>query len=339
MYQHILVPVDDSALSITTVGQAVALARRLDARITFFHARPDFSATSDGAVLHAMSPKGFEDMAPGNAIAVLARAESEARMARLAFTSIARTTDRPYEGILDAAREQGCDLIFMASHGKRGLKGLLMGSQTRKVLEHATIPVLVSSTESNVASPEMERALAIVQGEHRSMGAVMHGLRHLLAEARVSGEPVDAGLLRSIVFYFKNFTEALHHPKEDAYLFDRLKARSSDSLEVLEVLHAQHAEEGGFIKALDAAVEAYAAAPGAARLEALAEAGDRYAERLWEHMSLEEKFILPACRQHLKGNDWADIANAFQSNGDPRFDEDRKVGFDKLFLRLVSLTK
>ena len=69
MYQHILVPVDDSALSITTVGQAVALARRLDARITFFHARPDFSATSDGAVLHAMSPKGptrASSMRPGS---------------------------------------------------------------------------------------------------------------------------------------------------------------------------------------------------------------------------------------------------------------------------------
>lgn len=339
MYQHILVPVDDSALSITTVGQAVALARRLDARITFFHARPDFSATSDGAVLHAMSPSGFDEKAPGNALAVLARAESEARMAKLAFTSIARTTDRPYEGILDVASEQGCDLIFMASHGTRGLKGLLMGSQTRKVLEHARIPVLVASTESNVVSPEMETALAIVQGEHRSMGAVMHGLRHLLADARISGEPIDADLLRSIVFYFKNFTEALHHPKEDAYLFDRLKARSSDAHEVLAVLHTQHAEEGGFIKALDAAVDAYVAAPAAERLEALAEAADRYAERLWEHMSLEEKFVLPACRQHLKSADWAEIASAFQSNSDPRFDEGRKEGFDKLFLRLVSQTK
>ncbi len=162
MYQHILVPVDDSELAIITVGKAVSFARTLGARITFFHARSDFAATSDGAVIHALSPTEFVEQAAGNARAVLARAESEARLAGVPFESVGRTSDRPYEAILDIATEQGCDLIFMASHGRRGLKGLLLGSQTQKVLAHTTIPVLVSSVESNALTPDMDLALAVI---------------------------------------------------------------------------------------------------------------------------------------------------------------------------------
>ncbi|MDY0036295.1 MAG: universal stress protein [Zoogloea oleivorans] len=337
MYQHILVPVDDSELAIITVGKAVSFARTLGARITFFHARSDFAATSDGAVIHALSPTEFVEQAAGNARAVLARAESEARLAGVPFASVGRTSDRPYEAILDIATEQGCDLIFMASHGRRGLKGLLLGSQTQKVLAHTTIPVLVSSVESNALTPDMDSALAVIKGEHRSMAAVMHGLKHVLLEARSAGSAADVRLLRSMVYYFRNFTEGLHHPKEDAYLFDKLAGRSHDADEVLATLRAQHHEEGAYIEAVDKAVNAYAGSPDGAHLDALIEAVDRYAGRLWEHMNLEEKFILPACQTHLTGPDWAAVAHAFEANGDPRFDADKAQGFDKLFLRLVTL--
>ena len=66
-----------------------------------------------------------------------------ARTAGVAYDALAVTSDRPHEAILGAAEAQGCDLIFMASHGHRGLTGLIVGSVTQKVLSHSTIPVLV----------------------------------------------------------------------------------------------------------------------------------------------------------------------------------------------------
>lgn len=337
MYQHILVPVDDSELAISLAAQAVAFAKRLGARITFFHARPDFAATSDGAVMHALSPAEFEQQAAGNACAVLARVEVEARMSGIAFDSLVRTSDRPYEAIVDVAAERACDLIFMASHGHRGVRGLLLGSQTAKVLAHARLPVLVATVESNAACPEMNAAIAAIKGEHRSIAAVMHALKHAIGEARGSGRAVEPALLRGVALYFRRFTAALHHPKEDSYLFERLRARSAEARALLDKLQQQHDEEAGYIDALDAAVDAYLHTPDGSRLAELARVADRYAERLWEHMSLEEKFVLPACQTQFEQADWAAIAHAFEANGDPRFDADRVHGFDRLFLKLVSL--
>ncbi|ENO85570.1 universal stress protein [Thauera linaloolentis] len=336
MYQHILVPVDDSVLAVSLATQAVAFARTLGARITFFHARGDYAATSDGALLHALAPEEFAEHAPGPAQAVLARAEAEARLAGVASDSVIRTSDRPYEAIVDAALERGCDLIFMASHGRKGWRGLLIGSQTAKVLGHSTVPVLVSTVEANAPSREMEAAVAVIKGEHRSMAAVVHALKQAFGQARGLGKPADAEWLRGAVQYFRRFTLGMHHPKEDAYLFACLKARSTSMDALLETLQTQHAEEVAFIDALDAAVEAYVATPQEESLGGLEQALDRYAERLWEHMRLEEKFVLPACQAHLDQDDWHRIAQAFEANGDPRFDLDKSAGFERLFLRLVS---
>ena len=339
MYQRILVAIDDSDLAVDVAAKAVAFAKSLDAHVVFFHARSDFAATSDGAVLHALSPAEFDERAPGHALAVVARAEAEARMAGVSFESLVRTSDRPYEAILDAAQMQACDLIFMASHGRKGLRGLLMGSQTEKVLAHATLPVLVSSVETNATHREMETALDVIRGEHRSIAAVIHGLKQAVVEARGAEFPVEPRFLRGATDYLRRFTATLHHPKEDAHLFARLRARSAEANAVLDVLEGQHAEEAALITALSEAAEAYIAQPDAAHLDALSAAADRYAERQWEHMSLEEKLVLPVCQRHLEQDDWVAIARAFASNEDPRFDADRKQGFDRLFLRLVSFAQ
>ena len=66
-----------------------------------------------------------------------------ARDAGVAYDSLVVTSDRPHEAILDAAEARGCDLIFMASHGRRGISGFLLGSETNKVLTHSKVPVLV----------------------------------------------------------------------------------------------------------------------------------------------------------------------------------------------------
>jgi nucleotide-binding universal stress UspA family protein/hemerythrin-like domain-containing protein len=338
LYRHILVPVEATDLSIDTVSKAVEFAKTIGARITFVHARSDFGATDGGALVHAMSPKDYAQGAAGSAHAILARGEVEAQTLGVPYQSVAKTSDRPYEVIIDTAEEFDCDLIFMASHGRRGLKNLFVGSQTQKVLAHTTIPVLVSSVESNSPSPEMNAAISAIKGEHRSLAAVVKGLQHLLEQARVKQSPLNGRLLRAMILYFRRFTQELHHPKEEEYLFAKLRGKSAEADKVIGDLERQHVEEPAFLAAIEAATDAYLANPDAGHLAALTLAVGNYADRLWEHMTLEEKGILPDCRRHFSTADWQQIAHAFLENGDPRFDKDRDADFDKLFARIMDLT-
>lgn len=146
MFKHLLVPTDGSPLSQLAVGRAVAFAREAGARITFFCAEQPFPSTmyyGMGAIFDAHTPVRFHEEVDGVARDILAAAESEAAAAGVECATLALVSAEPYEGIIEAAQRSGCDLIFMASHGRRGVGALLLGSETQKVLTHSTIPVLV----------------------------------------------------------------------------------------------------------------------------------------------------------------------------------------------------
>jgi nucleotide-binding universal stress UspA family protein len=145
MFKHILVPTDGSQLSTETVKRAISFARETGARITFFYARPEYPVAfyGEGALIDPTTPEKFAEMADQQAREILGNCEREAQAVGVACASLAVTSDIPYEAIIAGARQADCDLIFMASHGRRGLGGLLLGSETQKVLTHSTIPVLV----------------------------------------------------------------------------------------------------------------------------------------------------------------------------------------------------
>jgi nucleotide-binding universal stress UspA family protein len=145
MFKHILVPTDGSPLSYDTAKRAVNFARETGAKITFFFAEPDYPVAfyGEGALIDPTTPEKFAEIAERQAQEILARVEALAREADVPCASTARVSDVPYQAIIDAASNAGCDLIFMASHGRRGISGLLLGSETQKVLTHSTIPVLV----------------------------------------------------------------------------------------------------------------------------------------------------------------------------------------------------
>jgi len=336
MYRHLLVPVDDSTLSVDTVGRAVEFARTLGAKVTFFHARSDYGASSVGALERVMSPAAFNDHLAGEARALLAKAEVVARQAGIAFDSLTVTSDRAHEAILDAAEARGCDLIFMASHGRRGVKGLMLGSQTQKVLQHTTIPVLVSTVESNIAAPAYVGPMTIIRDEHRSLAAVIHGLEYLIREARETKAPAPFVLLRAMLHYINAFPETLHHPKEDAYLFRKLRERTAEFNETLDELQRQHVAGHGLVADLELTLAGYEADP-AGGLDAFAAAVERFAESQWQHMNLETKVVMPAAQKHLTADDWAEIAAAFGTNGDPRFSVDADEEYRQLFARILNL--
>jgi len=335
MYRNLLVPIDDSALSVETVRQAVTFAGALGAKVTFFHANADYGATSDGALERVLSPLAFTEHMAGEARGLLAKAETVARAANVAYTSVHVTSDRPYAAILDAAERNGCDLIFMASHGQRGIRGLVLGSQTQRVLQHTTIPVLVAAVESNAPAPECAVPLAIIRDEHRSVAAVIHGLEFLVRQTRERGAAPQFPLLRAILHYIKSFPEALHHPKEDAYLFRKLRLRTSEFNDTLDKLESQHLVGSRLVAEMEAALDRYETNP-ADGFERFAETVKAFAALEWPHMLLETKVILPAAQKHLTAEDWAEMSHAFAQNGDPRFSADTDEEYRQLFSRILN---
>ena len=145
MFKHILVPTDGSQLSSDTVKRAIAFAREARAQVTFFFATPDYPVAfyGEGALIDPTTPDKFAEMAEQQAREILDGHEAAAKAEGVACTSMSSVSDTPYEAIIAAAQEAGADLIFMASHGRRGISGLLLGSETQKVLTHSKIPVLV----------------------------------------------------------------------------------------------------------------------------------------------------------------------------------------------------
>jgi nucleotide-binding universal stress UspA family protein/hemerythrin-like domain-containing protein len=339
MYKKIVVPIDSSELAVDTVAKAVMFAKIMGAKIIFLHALVDFGASDEGALLHSFAPTQFAELVKGEASAVLSVAEVEARRLGVSHQSVVRSTRRPYQAILDVAEEFDADLIFMASHGRRGVKGLLMGSQTEKVLAHTKVPVLVSRIESNAETPDMDKALSIIKGEHRSLAATVHAFQWILGRAMNENEPADVPLMRSMHFYFRSFTARLHHPKEDDFLFPLLQARTREADDTIEILQKHHAEEAGMLAKIDEAINAYELDCSSKCLKEIAASVDSYAERVWEHARAEENIVLPLCQRHLLTQDWEKIASAFEANGDPSLDLDLKGGYQKLFVRLMNIVR
>ncbi|PTD97234.1 universal stress protein [Pseudothauera lacus] len=145
MFKHLLVPTDGSQLSESTVARAVSFAREAGARITFFYAQPDFPLPiyGEGALIDPTTPEQFARSAAEEATRILDRAKATADAAGVSADTDTLVNEVPYQAIIEAADRHGCDLIFMASHGRRGIAGLLLGSETQKVLTHSTTPVLV----------------------------------------------------------------------------------------------------------------------------------------------------------------------------------------------------
>ena len=149
MFRHLLVPTDGSELSKAAVARAVTLAQQMGARITFFHAqessygRPELAIYSEGLVMDPALGEQFSKANAEFAATLLAEAQQLATQAGVEAAGETVVNRLIYEAILEAARRHDCDLIVMASHGRRGLAGLLLGSETQRVLTHAGIPVLV----------------------------------------------------------------------------------------------------------------------------------------------------------------------------------------------------
>ena len=142
MFNRILIPTDGSEITHKAITAALELARSLNAHVVALSVREPFpySAISE---MQPVPPQEFYDaqerIAAGNVRTVI----DAATAAGLKCQGHTVEALHAWEAILDHAKTQGCDLVVMASHGRRGVSALLLGSETQKVLTHSTLPVLV----------------------------------------------------------------------------------------------------------------------------------------------------------------------------------------------------
>lgn len=143
MFRHILIPTDGSDISRKAIVYGVQLAKECGAKVTALTLTEPYRAVSMDAVLVSMAEEDYEEGSKRVAEQALDQVKTAAAAAGVPCDTIREVHDQPFRAIIDAAAAKGCDLIVMASHGRRGVSALLLGSETAKVLTHSTIPVLV----------------------------------------------------------------------------------------------------------------------------------------------------------------------------------------------------
>lgn len=143
MFKHILIPTDGSELSNIAVSQGVQFAKEIGARVTGLTVTTPPHYLSYNSPYMAESDEYFGKNMQHQAERNLQFLQDEAHQRGVRCEVLHNVSDHPYEEIVRTAESTGCDAIFMASHGRRGVRGLLMGSETQKVLTHTKIPVVV----------------------------------------------------------------------------------------------------------------------------------------------------------------------------------------------------
>ena len=180
------------------------------------------------------------------------------------------------------------------------------------------------------------QAIRIIQDEHRSLAAVLHGMLYLVHQIRDRGARPDFGVLGAMIYYIDAFPERFHHPKEDQYLFRLLRMRHPNAAPLLDRLKSEHRAGAEKIRTLEQALARYQQG-GAAEFSNFLAAVEAYAAFHWDHMRAEETELLPLAEEHLSAGDWEAIDAAFLGHTDPMLGAKPGAEYEALFSRIVNL--
>lgn len=183
----------------------------------------------------------------------------------------------------------------------------------------------------------MSIAIPILQREHANMVKV---LAVLDAEIKVYHElgELDLDLLYSIVEYIESFPAAVHHPKEEKFIFETLAERDSEALPLIAELRAQHEAEKGMIAELRAGVEALSIDAPMDK-SAFVDLVLQYTTFIYDHMLMEELELFPMARESLLAADWEEIDKAIAENRDPAFDSHGGTRYHELLRQIIYLSQ
>jgi nucleotide-binding universal stress UspA family protein len=143
MYKCILLPTDGTEFCQRAIRHGIALAKLVGAKVVGVTVTQPLHS----ALPRSLIPKNLAGVIHGETVKAaddkLAVVERLAREAGVQVETVRLSNDHPWEAIVEAAKDKGCDMIVMASHGRRGVSAVVLGSETQKVLTHSTVPVLV----------------------------------------------------------------------------------------------------------------------------------------------------------------------------------------------------
>ena len=182
----------------------------------------------------------------------------------------------------------------------------------------------------------MAKTLDIIRGEHRSIAAILHGMEYLVERVRTRKAKIDPRVFRAMIYYLDTFSERMHHPKEDRFLFSAMRARGGEAATVVADLEHEHAAGGESLRRLEQCLMRYEEG-GEKEFPAFAEAVARFVREYRDHMHKEESIAFPLAQRMLSASDWQAIDRAFEENRDPLAAERDSRDFEKLFDRIVNL--
>ncbi|CAM2191816.1 Hemerythrin domain-containing protein [Paraburkholderia kururiensis] len=180
----------------------------------------------------------------------------------------------------------------------------------------------------------MHTAVQAIIREHQQLAVVVGGMQRFIELVDAHAQTPDAIVFRAMLYYIREYPEQIHHPKEDCYLFARLRMRTADLDEIIEELEHQHAQGEAKVRELERAFTRYELADEAA-FAALRDSVYEYARFFAEHRRLEEELILPAALRFLTHEDWIEIDAAFGANRDPFEGMKTESDLDHLFEMVV----
>ncbi|MBC5786133.1 hemerythrin domain-containing protein [Ramlibacter sp. USB13] len=312
MYRHILVPLHPPELAVDAIGRALAFARPLGARVSFFHPIEDAGADADSPLHTLAAPELRDTRRTGRARELLSKAEAGARAMGVPADARWARGRSAAAATIRAAHSLSCDVLFMVPAGGG------VGAFQLSLLASAGMAVLVAPP---IAPVPGQAALGVLRDEHRAIASVIHACTSLLAAAREAGEAADPAPLRAAIACLGTGALGQHHAKEEAHLFARLRPHAPDLDTEFDELQKQHARDELLAGELAMRVSLLEEAHGTvARLEAtraLEDAMVRFAELHWEHMGREEAIVLPAARERLQAADWAALNEVFVHPPEP----------------------
>ncbi|QUN32123.1 hemerythrin domain-containing protein (plasmid) [Cupriavidus sp. KK10] len=187
-------------------------------------------------------------------------------------------------------------------------------------------------------TPAGRKAVLVIHKEHQQLSMVITGMQRLV---KLLGAGVDVPrpvMFRSMLFYISEYPERLHHPKEERYLFARLRHRANDLDKTIDELEEQHVQGKARMRDIEHEFTRYELS-GESALPVLREMVEDYAAFSANHRRLEEEVILPAARQWLTEEDWKELDEAFGSNRDPFGGVTVEADFGRLFATIVRVIK
>jgi hemerythrin-like domain-containing protein len=190
--------------------------------------------------------------------------------------------------------------------------------------------------EKTMRVPPTQAAIRIIQEEHDLLSAVIRGMQHFVRNVGEGGKAPDPKVFRAMLLYISEYPDQVHHPKEDNFLFARLRQRTRELDETLDELESQHARGDQLVLQLQHALTRYEF-HGAETFSEFSRLVQRYADFYVGHMRTEEDAILPAALQFLTPEDWQEVNAAFLANHNPLAGTEYKEGLQKLFSLIVNI--